>query len=429
MSSFALGLKVIKRLCVDQSPVAWRNAKLTPTLFKAHEQPVFDWVAGHVKQHHALPQIETLSQQFPDTAPIDTPEPASYYLGLLESQFYYDTVSKANIESQGLLKTDQNAADAAIAVLKSAIKRVTEQRYRLRILDMAHEGPALIMGAYHNVATLEHLAMFGWPYMDLQSGGIMPGDVISFVGRPAVGKTWMTLWTTLANWRQRHMNVLYASMEMMTLPIAQRIASMYTKQNIAQLKVGGFSSQTFQKFHAGLQAMSFEKAKLYIVDGNLAATVDDIFDLADMLECRLVVIDGAYLLRHPNGRLDRFSRAAENVELIKRYVTDHEMMAFCSWQFNREAAKKQKKGKSDDKGDLEDIGYTDAIAQISSIALAMYQEDTVETLKERKVSVLKGRNGEMGQFSIAWQFDVMSFHQTMPTLGPQTADNPLLHWI
>ena len=77
-----------------------------------------------------------------------------------------------------------------------------------------------------------------------------------------------------------------------------------------------------------------------------------------------MVIDGAYLLRHRNVRLDRFTRAAENVELIKRNCTDLEMMAFCSWQFNREASKKQKKGKGEE-GDLEDIGYSDAIGQIS----------------------------------------------------------------
>ena len=211
----------------------------------------------------------------------------------------------------------------------------------------------------------------------------MPGDVISFVGRPAVGKTWLTLWTALHNWTVRKLNVLYVSMEMMTLPIAQRIAALYTHQNIAQLKMAGYSNQTFAKFYAGLKAMATEEAKIYVVDGNLATSVEDLFALADMLECRVVFIDGAYLLRHRNVRLDRFTRAAENVELIKRSCTDLEMMAFCSWQFNREATKKQKKGKGE-QGDLEDIGYSDAIGQISSIALSLFQEDSVETMKPRR---------------------------------------------
>ena len=259
----------------------------------------------------------------------------------------------------------------------------------------------------------------------------MPGDVISVVGRPASGKTWLTLWTALYNWTVRKLNVLYVSMEMMTLPIAQRIATLYTHQNIGQLKMAGYSNQTMAKFYAGLQALSAEQAKMYVVDGNLATNVEDLFALADMLECKVMFIDGAYLLRHRNTRLDRFTRAAENVELIKHHCTDQEMMAFCSWQFNRVAAVKQKKGKGDH-GDLEDIGYSDAIGQISSIALSLFQEDSVETMFQRKVQVMKGRNGETGQFSIAWDFTGMNFHQTDPPLASTTAvveKSPELQWV
>jgi replicative DNA helicase len=327
------------------------------------------------------------------------------------------------------LKDDQNAHEASLEVLRSCIRDITEQKYRLRILDVAKDAPALVLTAYHDTVAAEYVAEFGWPYLDLQSGGVMPGDVISFVGRPAVGKTWLTLWTALHNWTHRKLNTLYVSMEMTTLPIAQRIAALYTKQNIQQLKVSGYSHQTFQKFYAGLKALSLESAKMYVVDGNLATSVEDLFALADMLECRVVFIDGAYLLRHRNVRLDRWTRAAENVELIKRHCTDLGVMAFCSWQFNREATKKQKKGQGE-QGDLEDIGYSDAIGQISSIALSLFQEDSIETLKQRKVQVMKGRNGEVGQFSIAWDFTGMSFHQMHPPVGPvKPEENPELQWV
>lgn len=412
---FALGAKVMKRFCEEQNPLGWHKAKLSPALFKPYEQQMFEWVQTHVKQHHVLPHVETLQMQFPDLVPVEVPEPSSYYVKLLEQQYFYERLNKANLDSQQILKQDQNAHEQAIEALRYGLRDITEQRYRTRILDVAKDAPELILTAYYQSATTEHIAAFGWPYLDLQSGGIMPGDVISFVGRPAVGKTWLTLWTALHNWRVRKLNILYVSMEMMTLPIAQRIAALYTKQNIGQLKMSGYSTQTFGKFFQGLKGMAHEKAKFYVVDGNLASNVEDLFALAEMLECRVVFIDGAYLLRHRNLRLDRYTKAAENVELIKRHCTDLEMMAFTSWQFNREASKKQKKGKGD-QGDLEDIGYSDAIGQISSIALSLFQEDSVETMKYRKVQVMKGRNGEVGQFSIAWDFIGMSFHQTDPAI-------------
>lgn len=414
---------------MDQNPVAWQKAKLSPILFKPYEQPVFEWVEAHLKHHHALPHLETLQANFPDVSALETPEPTSYYVLQLEHQYFYETLNKANVESQAVLKNNQTAHEEALEVLRNSIKDITEQKYRQRIMDVAKDAPSMVMMAYYQANSVEHVAAFGWPYMDLQSGGVMPGDVVSFVGRPAVGKTWLTLWSALYNWTIKKLNVLYVSMEMMTLPIAQRIAALYTKQNIGQLKVAGYSNQTLNKFTAGLQAMKKETAKMYVVDGNLATSVEDLFALADMLECRVVFIDGAYLLRHRNVKLDRWTRAAENVELIKRNCTDLEIMAFCSWQFNREASKKQKKGKGE-QGDLEDIGYSDAIGQISSIALSLFQEDSVETMKTRKVQVMKGRNGEVGQFSIAWDFVNMSFQQTNPAIGVEKVEeNTDLQWV
>ena len=203
----------------------------------------------------------TLTRPFPDVLAVETPEPSSYYLDQLERQYCYERVNPANLESQALLKEDQNASGPALDVMREAIRQITEQRYRTRILDVAKDAPTLVLTAYHQANTAEFVSGFGWPYMDTQAGGVMPGDVISFVGRPAVGKTWMTLWTALHNWTGRKLNVLYVSMEMMTLPIAQRITALYTHQNIAQLKMGAYSYQTLKKFEAGLHAMSTRRPR------------------------------------------------------------------------------------------------------------------------------------------------------------------------
>ena len=96
--SFALGTKVIKRLCVEQNPLGWQKAKLSPALFKPYEQTLFEWVTTHLKQHHALPHPETLYAAFPDVLAVETPEPASYYLLHLDQQFYYDTLNAANLQ-------------------------------------------------------------------------------------------------------------------------------------------------------------------------------------------------------------------------------------------------------------------------------------------------------------------------------------------
>ena len=65
-------------------------------------------------------------------------------------------------------------------VQREAIRAITTQKYRTRILDVGKDAPGLVLTAYHQTTTAEYQAMFGWPYLDEQSGGVLPGDVISF---------------------------------------------------------------------------------------------------------------------------------------------------------------------------------------------------------------------------------------------------------
>jgi len=405
--AFGLGFKCLKSLCVTQQPMKWYKAKLIPEMFRPGEVEVFSWMDGFVQKHHALPQLATLEQQFPDIANIEAPEPVSYYLEKVETRLYYEKINRANIESQNLLKDDQTKVDEALMVLSNTMAYIKAHQYRHRIVDLVKEGPQMALTAYHNVMMMDNVGQFGWPYMDKATGGMMPGDVITFIGRPAAGKTWKVLYSALFNWKKGK-RVLVVSMEMAPLPIVQRLVAMYAHTNISQLKVGGYSTHTYKKFSESLFALAQEQDGFFIVDGNLAASVDDIYSLAQQLKCDQVYIDGAYLLRHKNTRLDRYTRVAENIELIKKDTSESEIPTVASYQFSRTATKGKKKGEA---GDLDDIGYSDAIGQISTIALGLFQDDSVETLEGRVVRVLKGRNGEVGQFKINWDFQTMDFSE------------------
>lgn len=406
---FALGLRVIRSLCEEQSPLRWHHAKLSAKLFKPAEVEVFEWANNHLTKHHVLPTIETLEGKFPEMKTVGVVEPASYYIAHLESQYFYDLINHTNLQSQAILKENPEAHEAAIAVLKAALNDVALQKYRNRILDVGKEGALELLQHYHNKNLDDAIAEFGWPHLDVM-GRVRAGEVVSFIGRPAQGKTWKMLHVALYNWRKLR-NTLFVSMEMSPIPILERIGAMYAHTNYTQLKTSGYATPLYNKFRSNVLQMNKEGAKFYVVDGNLAASVDDIFTLADQLKCPLVLIDGAYLMRHPNSRLDRYNRAAENVELIKRGSTDLLMATFASWQFSREATKKTKKLEV---VGLEDIGYSDAIGQISSVVLGLFQDDGIETMKKRQVRVLKGRSGETGQFEIHWNFVQMDFSQILP---------------
>ena len=425
MSSFGLGYKLLKRLCEEQETIKWYKAKLIPDMFKAGEQEVLEWVGQHVLKHHVMPSTDTLCQKFPDIQNFPTPEPSSYYLEHIENRLYYDKINSANVESQKILKENAGDHSKAMDILNEAMSFIAAHRYRMRIVDVAKEGPSMVLSAYHNAMLMEAIGRFGWPHMDDSSGGLMPGDVVSIIGRPAAGKTWLVLWVALYNWLQKR-KPLVVSMEMAPLPVVQRLSAMFAHTNIGQLKVSGYSSHTYKKFADSMIQMAQNMGGFYVVDGNLAASVDDIYILASQLGCDQVYIDGAYLLKHKNPRLDRYTRVAENIELIKQKTTDIGIPTIASYQFARSAVKGKQKN---EEAGIEDIAFSDGIGQISSIVLGLFQDESVETLESRVIRVLKGRNGEIGQFKINWDFNTMNFAQS-GVAGEQDDDpNSKLEYI
>lgn len=112
----------------------------------------------------------------------------------------------------------------------------------------------------------------------------------------------------------------------------------------------------------------------------------------------------------------------ENAELLKQLALTEDTRTIASYQMNRDAAKK--KGKKGEKPGLEDIAYADQVGQVASVVLGLMQEDSVETLIHRDVDILKGRDGQVGQFRIKWDFKAMDFSQVpSPKFGEEDAFN------
>jgi hypothetical protein len=92
-----------------------------------------------------------------------------------------------------------------------------------------------------------------------------------------------------------------------------------------------------------------------------------------------------------------------------------------SYQFNREV----KKGAKAANVGVENIAYTDAIGQLSSVVLGLLQDESVETMMQRRIEILKGRSGEQGSYDINWIFDVGPKFMTFSEIPKQEASEDL----
>lgn len=394
-------------------------------LFKANETDVYKFVRDFVKKFGKLPTPETIQAHTGEEL-VSHKEPSAYYMELMQIRHIQYELKNGMKKAADLLMPGNLDAEQALKVITKKCMQLIAHKYQKQVADVRHAWD-LIKADYASKwkALDDHGLQFGWPTLDNMTGGLIRGDMISFVGRPASGKTWQMLHGALYGWNRAgiaelaakaksepvpeipEQSRLFVSMEMQVLPIMQRIAAMQSHLPASMVKHSTLSTASKTKLRDSLLEVQGYSAPFYVVDGNLAATVEDICVLARQLKPAAIFIDGAYLVKHPTER-DRYRRVAENAELMKKELTPFAPTAV-SWQFAKTAAKK-KKG---EQVGLEDIGYSDAIAQVSSLVLGIFEEESLETAKHRKIEVLKGRSGEKGSFTTNWDFDAMNFQEVV----------------
>ena len=378
-------------------------------LFTANELPVYEFVYTFAKKHGKLPEAKTVLAHTEEELP-NTAEPSSYYNDLMCLRFNETELKKTLQLAAKFLAPGTKDINKAFDTVVDLAYRLKRAAMGSQVMDF-RQAQDLIIPDYVSKWTDTGGAgiKLGWPTLDNMTGGLVTGDVLSIVGRPGQGKTWQMLHATHHAWREQEACILFASMEMKQLPIQQRLIAIESKLSTAGVKNATLTTVGLAKLKGSLTQIKTAKSAFWVTDGNLSATVDDIDLLCNILKPDLVAIDGAYLLKHPTER-DRFRRAAENVELIKQRLADR-CPVIASWQFAKSGSKKNKK--KGEKTDLDDIGYTDAIAQISSIVLGLMQIESVETMQTRVVDILKGRNGEIGQFKTKWDFINTDFSEVI----------------
>jgi replicative DNA helicase len=399
-------------------------------LFTGSEEAPYKYLRSFVKQYSTYPTLGTLQMH---TGEMLTPakEPSAYYLDLMQIRHVEATIKKAGKAANEHLDPENKNVYAALDVLTKAIMMLANQKMGQQIVDF-RDAYEIIVSNISDQFSSENTKelLFGWPYLDKMTQGLAVGDVVSMIGRPALGKTWFMLKGAMYGWNMTskaliaHANAagsgkqvdaphaqsrLFVSMEMKNVPILQRMSAMQVHIPAHQVKNASVTTKNYLKLKEGLGYIHGYGAPFWVVDGDLTATVEDIYLLARQLKPDAIFIDGGYILKHPTER-DRFRRVAENVELIKTELASI-APTVCSWQFAKSASKKLKQKHGGEKVDLDDIGYSDAIAQFSSLVLGLLQGDTIEAITHKVVDIMKGRHGETGQFKVSWDFLKMVFDE------------------
>lgn len=393
------GKRLLTSLLVDDKGTAKYLAMgLHPQLFAGPELELFEEIDWHVQKYGTLPKPSTIELEIPDEL-----ESPAYYLDDVRKRFKHRTLVKSLKDVQELL-TDKKP-DHAQERLRTCLVELMQSGHGNEVVDYAKDGAELLDQEYIAL-TKSHLLpgiMTGYPTLDNLLNGLRGGDVMSIVGRPGQGKTYQLLRMAHHAWDTQSKRILFVSMEMKPLSLIQRITAMHEKMSITLLRKGEIMKAKHAHILETMHELETSRDKFWIVDGNLTSEIEDIVLMAHQMQPDALFVDGAYLLKTKDRRMARWERISTTIETIKSDVsTAMGIPCVLSYQFN-------KKGK--DEKELENIGGSDAIGQISSCVLALYEKEqhSVENIVRKKVDILKGRNGEEGEFYIRWLFDTPPF--------------------
>lgn len=256
----------------------------------------------------------------------------------------------------------------------------------------------------------------GFTDLDHKLGGLHESELLILAARPSMGKT--ALATNIAEHvalvEQR--TVLFVSLEMSRLELAERMLCSHGRINGHKLRNGFISQADRKRLVETSSAMS--AAPLYI-DDTPSRNMTEIAATARRLKRRnnlgLVIIDYLQLIEPDNSKDQRQEQVAKIARRLKGLARELHLPVLCLAQLNRQA-----EASKDNRPRLSHLRESGAIEQDADVVMFVHRESYYQTKEEDKqqmahdaeIIVSKQRNGPTGEVKLHWEQDFTRFNNS-----------------
>ena len=239
-----------------------------------------------------------------------------------------------------------------------------------------------------------------WPAMDDQTLGWQKEDLVLFVGRLGVGKTWTLVICAHRAWEMGH-KVLIISTEMNKRQMARRFFALHFRMPYNEVRRGKLGEFAEKKFFDGLDEMISQEG-INIVAGDFDYSIDNVSAVVEDEKPGLLCVDGPYLIK--NSGKDRHERVSNNFDDFKKIGKRTSVATITNLQFNRSAKTGQDQTISAD-----NIGITDVAGWNADAAYGLMQSEEMRSNGRLNLKALKIREGKPDTFEINWNHSTMDF--------------------
>lgn len=347
---------------------------------KKQEEEWVKWILEYNMEYGIPPTVKRLTKEFPLFVDIDSDDPVGdIYDQTLRSKKNMYTREYLTVHAEEI--KSGNDPSILIEELSRALSVGTGNVLRMSTVSR---------NKYYDKGKVYS---FGVQELDKATGGIMQGDLVYILGRPASGKTTLTEWLA-KNWWSQECKVLFVSNENPALHILQKVDSMIGGWNPIKQRTGEWTDRDRNKVKMMSYVSSKSKGDI-VVPSKKVKYVSELASFIASENPDIVIVDGVYLMRDPDIRGGGWEQAASVSRQLKEVALEFNVPIVGVIQANRDAEGKNVK--------RENVAHTDAYLQDADIMLAITPDEKNVSL----VEALKNRWGPLSGFVMEIDFDDM----------------------
>jgi replicative DNA helicase len=259
---------------------------------------------------------------------------------------------------------------------------------------------------------------FGFGELDNKTAGLHQGELVILAARPSMGKTAFAMNVAENVAHKQNIPVLFVSLEMSSLELADRLLCSVARVNGHRLRNGTVSQEDRLRLVDTAEMLS--RVPLFI-DDSPSRLVTEISAAARRIKRRhgslgLIVIDYLQLIEPDNQKDQRQEQVAKIARRLKGMAREMKVPVMCLAQLNRQAEVSK-----DNMPRLSHLRESGAIEQDADVVLFVHREEYFHRGEERdqlagqaQIIIAKQRNGPIGDVNLEWHRDFTRFQDPVP---------------
>lgn len=324
---------------------------------------------------------------------------AEYYLNELYNRKLHSELSLGL--QKPILKLKHSDSFGALEDLEELMMKIRQGGFSDASLKPLNALGLDVLDFYKRMKNGETGILTPWPSMNDATMGFWPEDVILFVARAGVGKSWLMLILAHSIWKSGK-KVLFVTTEMSQLSIAVRWACLVAGVSHYRLRHGMLSEFAEKRLEDRIQAV-LEDKNIMIVGGDFDFRMPSFVSAIQECKPDIAFLDGVYLMLG-SGENER-AKISNVYNDIKRTSKREKIPIVLSTQFNREVKSNSSKVA------LENISATDVSGWVVSMAVGLYQTEDMRSDRKMGFKLLKVREGSGKDFECTWDLDNIKFDE------------------